>query len=244
MRLILNAGGMSGYPGGVSAVVAHFSECRRVALIPYAYVGDHAEAMRFTQDLFPEIPFVGVHTSDDPREVLSAADGIWVPGGNSFVLTDQLHARGLIDPVRRMAESGIPYAGSSAGANVAGPTICTTNDMPILRAPRALTSFGLVPFQINPHYLDADVMPPGFKGETRHRRIEEFLALNEVPVVGLREGSWLTVHGSHMRLDGGSSAVIFERDKPPTEAPPGSDLSWLLTVTPRFGTSTVAGLIL
>lgn len=244
MHLILNAGGIAAYPEGVSAVVAHFSGCRKVALIPYAYVGDHSEAVRFMQDLFPEIPFVGVHTPEDPREVLADADGIWVVGGNAFVLADQIHARDLIDPVRRMVASGIPYGGSSAGTNVAGPTICTTNDMPILRTPRSLTSFGLVPFQINPHYLDASAMPPGFKGESRQKRIEEFQALNDVAVVGLREGSWLTVHGTEMRLQGESSAVIFERGKPVTEASPGSDLSSLLTASPRFGVPTFTGLIL
>ncbi len=244
MHLILNAGGMSAYPDGVAAVVAHFSGCRKVALIPYAYVGDHSKVVTLMQNLFPEIPFVGVHTVADPRDVLSAADGIWVTGGNSFVLVDQLHARGLVDPVRRMVASGIPYGGSSAGANVAGPTICTTNDMPILRAPRSLTSFGLVPFQINPHYLDASAMPPGFKGESREKRIEEFQDLNDVAVVGLREGTWLTVDGSQMRLRGGSAAVVFERNKPAIEAAPGSDLSSLLKATPRFGIPTFGGLIL
>lgn len=244
LRLILNAGGIAAYPEGVRAVVEHFSGCRKVALIPYAYVGDHSEAVKFMQELVPGIPFVGVQNLADARDVLSDADGIWVVGGNSFLLADQLHARELIDPIRRMVEAGIPYGGSSAGAIVAGPTICTTNDMPILTTPRSLTSFGFVPFQINPHYLDPSAMPPGFKGESRQKRIDEFQALNDVAVVGLREGSWLTVHRSQMRLQGRSSAVIFERGEPPTEAPPGSDLSPLLTGTPRFGIPTFSGLML
>lgn len=244
MHLILNAGGIAAYPEGVRAVVEHFSGCRKVALIPYAYVGDHSEAVKFMQGLLPGIPFVGVHSLANPRDVLSDADGIWVVGGNSFVLADQLYARGLIQPVRRMVESGMPYGGSSAGAIVAGPTICTTNDMPILRTPRSLASFGLVPFQINPHYLDASERPPDFQGETRQRRIEEFQMLNDVTVVGLREGSWLTVHGSQMSLQGRSSAVIFERGKPPLEPQPGSDLSSLLTTNPSFGSPTISGLIL
>ena len=244
MHLILNAGGIAAYPEGVTAVVEHFSGCRKVALIPYAYVGDHSEAVKFMQELVPGIRFVGLNGVADARDVLLDADGIWVVGGNSFVLADQLHARGLIDPVRRMVEAGIPYGGSSAGAIVAGPTICTTNDMPILTTPRSLTSFGFVPFQINPHYLDPSAMPPGFKGESRQKRIEEFQALNDVAVAGLREGSWLTVHGSQVRLQGRSSAVIFERGKSANELSPGSDLSWLLTTTPQFGVPTVDGMIL
>lgn len=235
MNLILNAGGIAGYPEGIAAVRAHFAGCRRVALIPYAYVGDHSEVLRFMRDLIPEIPFVGLDAAPNPSAALSAADGIWVPGGNSFLLVDQLHARGLIDPVRRSVESGTPYGGSSAGAIVAGPTICTTNDMPIVLAPRSLIAFGLVPFQINPHYLAANTMPVGFRGETREKRIEEFQALNDVVVIGLREGSWLTVHGSRMELDGGAPAILFEPGRQPAEVSPGSDLSLLLAATPRFG---------
>lgn len=234
MDLILNAGGIAGYPEGIFAVQTHFAGCKRVALIPYAYVGDHTEALQFMRDLIPDIPFIAMDEGN-PSAVLSTADGIWVPGGNSFVLVNELHARDLIGQVRRSVESGIPYGGSSAGAIVAGPTICTTNDMPIVLAPRSLSGFGLVPFQINAHYLDANTMPPGFRGESREKRIEEFQALNDVVVIGLREGSWLTVHESRMQLDGGLAAVLFKRGRQPEEVPSGSDLSWLLAETPRFG---------
>jgi dipeptidase E len=106
---------------------------------------------------------------------------------------------------------------------------------------RSLDSFGLVPFQINPHYLDANAMPAGFRGDTREARIKEFLVVNDVPVVGLREGTWLIVNGLGMRLNGGSPAVIFERGKQPREVPPGSDVSSLLTVVPRFNVPVFDG---
>ncbi len=225
---------MAGHPEGVQAVISHFDGCKRVAFIPYAFVGDYDEALRTMKKLIPGIPFAGVHKGRHPLAALARSDGVWVMGGNSFVLADQIQAFNLIEPVREMVDSGIPYGGASAGANVAGPTICTTNDMPILRMPRSLDSFGLVPFQINPHYLDATAMPTGFRGETREARIKEFHAVNDVPVVGLREGTWLKVNGWVMRLDGGSPAVIFERGKEPRQVPPGSDLSSLLTAVPRF----------
>ncbi|MGH7869700.1 MAG: dipeptidase PepE [Candidatus Dormibacteraceae bacterium] len=232
-KIILHGGGMDGHPEGIPAIVNHFKGCQRVALIPYARA-NHDKALAFTRDLVPEVRFFGVHTMKDPRDAVANADGIWVMGGNSFSLVNQLHAYGLIEPVQRMVEQGIPYGGTSAGANVAGPTICTTNDMPIIRRLLSLDGFELVPFQINPHYLDANAKPADFCGHTREQRIAEFLEENDVPVLGLREGSWLTVNSAAMRLDGTLPAMLFERNKQPRELPAGSDLSTLLTVTPRF----------
>ena len=233
-RLILNAGGIGGHPEGIKPIVDHFAGCKRVAFVPYAYVGKPSDIIPAVSALLPGIPFVNIHAAPSPAEVLKSADGIWVSGGNSFMLADALHRHSLIDPVRAMVEAGIPYAGASAGANVAGPTICTTNDMPIRRMPRSLDAFGLVPFQINPHYLDANALPPDFRGETREQRLREFLGLNEVTVVGLREGTWLVVNRSAMHLAGSRGAMIFERGKEPREVPPGADLSGLLAASPRF----------
>jgi dipeptidase E len=233
MRRLLLYGGMRAQPEVLQSLIDHFKGCQQIALIPYACIGDYAAIQESFQALVPSLPFIGLHEHNDPRAVLAHADGIWVMGGNSFVLADRLHTLDLIEPVRRMVASGLPYAGASAGANVAGPTICTTNDMPILRHPRSLDGFGLVPFQINPHYLDDDA-PAGSRIETRAARIQEFLALNDVMVVGLRENSWLALQGPVLRLCGEVSAVIFARGRQPQEVSPGSDLSWLLSVVPHF----------
>jgi dipeptidase E len=242
-NLLLNSGGLAGHPEGVPAIVGHLKGCRRVAFIPYA-LADHDGSLALMKSPVPGVNFVSVHTAEDPASAIASADGIWVMGGNSFRLVDELHRRGLIGPVRAAVAGGIPYGGASAGANVAGPTICTTNDMPIRRHQTSLDSFELVPFQINPHYLDADALPPGFRGETREQRLAEFLEENDVPVIGLREGTWLTVRGSVMRLEGSRSAVLFERGKKPREMPAGSDLSHLLTVVPRFNMPQSRGISL
>lgn len=131
---------------------------------------------------------------------------------------------------------GVPYLGASAGSNLACPTIRTTNDMPIVEVP-SLAALGLIPFQLNPHYLDAD---PGstHQGETRQQRLAEFLEENDVPVLGLREGSWLAVSGRHAVLSGASTGRLFRRDAPAAEVPTGTDLSFLLQVTPHFDAGT------
>ena len=141
-------------------------------------------------------------------------------GGNSVVLADQVFAHGLLDPVKAMVERGVPYAGASAGANIAGPTVCTTNDMPILMNIRSLAGFNLVPFQINPHYLGASDMPAGFRGETRAARIKEFHQINDVPVIGLREGTWLSINGDVMTLKGTAPASFLSAARPKERSPP------------------------
>ena len=236
-NLILNAGGMSANSAGIAAMEAQYAGCKKVALITYGYIGDPATAVAAMRKAFPSVNFVPVGITD-AKKTLLGCDGIQVLGGNSFVLADQLYAHGLLDTVKQMVDAGVPYAGASAGANVAGPSVCTTNDMPILRNIRSLAGFGLVPFQINPHYLDPSAMPAGFRGETREDRIREFHAINDVPVIGLREGTWLKVQGNAMTLEGNAGAMIFERGKQPQEVAAGSDLSWMLLITPRFTVPT------
>ncbi|MGH3169786.1 MAG: dipeptidase PepE [Trebonia sp.] len=140
---------------------------------------------------------------------------MFIGGGNSFRLLAELQRLDLVDAVRERVQSGMPYLGSSAGTNMACPSLRTSNDMPIVE-PASFRALGLVPFQINPHYIDAD---PGSRhmGETRQERIAQFLEDNDVPVLGLREGGWLRVTGGTATVGGMAGGVLFTRDNPPRE---------------------------
>ncbi len=169
---------------------------------------------------------VGVHTFENPIAALEKTQGIFTGGGNSFVLVDSLYRFGLMDKLREVINTGTPYLGTSAGSNIAGPSIRTTNDMPIVYPP-SFDTLGIVPFSINPHYLDPDPTST-HKGETRETRIKEFHEFNASPVVGLREGSWIRVQNNETTLlGGGLSARIFEKGRDPYELPVGSSLGFL-----------------
>jgi dipeptidase E len=161
----------------------------------------------------------GIHTIRDAAGALRAAGVVAVGGGNTFHLLEALAHKGLIAPIRERVRAGTPYIGWSAGANVACPTIRTTNDMPIVEPP-TLDALGLVPFQINPHYTDARL--PNHSGETRADRLLEFVEVNaDVPVLALREGSILRVEGGVMTLLGPHPGLIFRKALDPEEVPPG-----------------------
>ena len=167
-----------------------------------------------------------VHAVADPQGAVQAARAIAVGGGNTFALLKRLYDLNLLEPIRAATLAGTPYMGWSAGANVAGPTIRTTNDMPIAEPP-SLTALGLVPFQINPHYTDAVI--PQHSGETRADRLLEFVEANPgVPVVGLREGSLLRVEGSRLTLVGERPARVFLQGREPYEVEPGGGLQTLM----------------
>jgi len=167
-----------------------------------------------------------IHRFPDAVKAVKDADAIVVGGGNTWHLLRNIHDLGLIEPIRQKVLAGTKYVGWSAGANVACPTIMTTNDMPIID-PLGFSAFNLVPFQINPHYLDAN--PAGHGGETREERIREFIAVNQnVYVVGLREGCMLRVHGPNMYMKGIHSLRLFRYNCEPREIPAGDDLSFLL----------------
>ena len=161
------------------------------------------------------------------RRALDTAEAVFVGGGNTFRLLKSLQDAALLEPLRQRARAGMPYLGASAGINIACPTIKTTNDMPIVQ-PSGFEALGLVPFQINPHYLDPD---PGSRhmGETREDRIREFLEENDLAVVGLREGAWLRVYGTTGRLEGAAAARVFRRGRAPEELPTGASLDSLLS---------------
>jgi dipeptidase E len=163
-----------------------------------------------------------IHREADVLRAVKRAEGLLVGGGNTFHLTHMLHASGIIPAVRRKVAEGCPYIGWSAGANVACPSLRTTNDMPIIE-PESFSTFGLVPFQINPHYLDTH--PQGHAGETRQMRIEEFLRLHPQGIVlGLREGTGLVLKGPSIRLIGNRTLRVFKSGKAPAETLPGEDI--------------------
>ncbi len=200
---------------------------RRLAFIPYAAVtmsyDDYTARVRAA---FTPLGHAveSVH-EDDPVGVLRQADAFVVGGGNTFRLLERLASLALLDRLRARVRDGVPYIGWSAGANLASPTIRTTNDMPIIQPP-SFAALGLVPFQINPHYTDLTV--PNHGGETRADRIMEFLALNPgVRVVGLREGSWLRRDGAVLTLQGPHRMALFEAGRERREVEPGSDLEFL-----------------
>ncbi|MER7084022.1 dipeptidase PepE [Saccharopolyspora kobensis] len=174
----------------------------------------------------------GIHRSADPVAAVRDAQAVFIGGGNTFRLLAALHRLGLVAALRDAVRGGTPYMGASAGTNMACPTLRTSNDMPIVQPP-SFEAIGLVPFQINPHYVDPD---PGstHMGETREQRIAEFLEDNDVPVLGVREGSWLRVRGERAELGGTTGARLFSRGVDPRDLAPGEDLTPLLSTEPHF----------
>jgi dipeptidase E len=166
------------------------------------------------------------HAADDPREAVAKADAIFIGGGNTFRLLKALQDLELIEPIRRRIQNGAPYIGSSAGSNVAGPTIKTTKDMPIVQ-PRSFDALGLVPFQISPHFQDPDPTSTHM-GETQEERILQFLEENETPVLGMREGAWVRIQNRSVTLRGSRGARIFRRGEEPVEAVTGDEISGLV----------------
>ena len=199
----------------------------RILFVPFALHNHDAYASRVRQRL-GSLGFEvdSLHAAADPREAVSVAQGIFVGGGNTFRLLNRLYELDLIDEIRARVESGIPYMGTSAGTNLACVTIKTTNDMPIVMPP-SLDALRLVPFNINPHFVEP---APGsvHMGETRETRIREFHEMNDPVVVGLREGAMLRIRGPHMMLLGEAGARLFEKGKTPTDVAPGADLDHLL----------------
>jgi len=200
---------------------------RRLAFVPFALRDGEAYTAKVRARFEKEgIEVQGLRPEGSEASVLDGAEAVFVGGGNTFRLLDTLQRTGLLDTLRRRARAGAPYLGASAGTNIAAPTIKTTNDMPIVQ-PASFTALELVPFQINPHYLDPDPSSRHM-GETREERLREFLEENDAVVVGLREGTWLRVEGRGATLGGRRGARIFRRGHEPQEAAPGAVLDALL----------------
>ena len=202
----------------------------RVIFVPFAVYDWRAYAGK-AQERFRDmgLALTSIHDLSNMGRAIAEAELIFVGGGNTFRLLKRLYDHDLLDPIRRRVEAGTPYIGSSAGAIVAGPTLKTTKDMPVVQPP-SFEALGLVPFQISPHYLDPDPSSTHM-GETQEERITQFLEENEAPVLGLREGSMLRVQGSAAVLKGPHTARIFRRGDKPVEVSPSSDLHALLETT-------------
>lgn len=205
----------------------HFEGIKEIIFIPYARPSgiSHDAYTEKVQEAFDKIDIKvkGLHSFDNPKEALSTAKGIFTGGGNTFLLVKKIYEEEVLQPLRNTILQGTPYLGTSAGSNICGVNIRTTNDMPIVYTP-SFDALGLLPFNINPHYLDPDVNSKHM-GETRETRIHEFHSQNNIPVVGLREGSWLEIKGDHISLRGELEARIFEQGKKPKEVPTGTELS-------------------
>jgi dipeptidase E len=199
------------------------ADIKRVLYVPYA-LSDHDKLAAMAQERFEKMGYAltSIHKSSNPVQAVNDTDAIFVGGGNTFRLLKALYDRALLGPIRERVAGGMPYMGASAGSNVAGPTIRTTNDMPIVE-PLSFDALGLVSFQINPHYIDADPTSTHM-GETREERLMQFLEENETPVVGLREAAMLRIEHGKTTLRGSSGARVFRRGASPEEAVPGAQL--------------------
>jgi dipeptidase E len=233
MRLLLISNSTlhgSGYldhcAGAIASCLA--ASVSRVLFVPYA-VADRDAYTAKARARFERMGFAldSVHDArDGAARAVEKAEAFFIGGGNSFRLLDALWRNDLVEPIRRRVLAGRPYIGSSAGSNVACPSIKTTNDMPIVQPP-SFSALNLVPFNINPHYQDA-IPGSTHMGETREERIAEFHEENARPVVGLREGAWLVVDDATVVLEGSSGARLFRRGQPPMEYASGSRLDFLL----------------
>lgn len=207
----------------------HFEHCKTILFLPFARPGgiSHEEYTEKVSLAFSKInkEVKGIHEFENLSTAITNAEGIFTGGGNTFLLVTQLYKNNIMTVLAETIKSGTPYLGTSAGSNICGLTMQTTNDMPIIYPPSFVT-LGLVPFNLNPHYLDPDIQSKHM-GETRETRINEFHAFNNTPVLGLREGSWLEVKGSSITLKGTLQARLFMPNQTPEEIESGTDLSYL-----------------
>ncbi len=205
-----------------------FKDVSEIIFVPYARPGGitHDAYTTKASAFFKTIGInvKGLHTFDDPIAAIQNAQGFFTGGGNTFLLVKTLHELGIMNALANAVSKGTPYLGASAGSNIAGVNMRTTNDMPIVYPP-SFDTMGLVPFNLNPHYLDP-IEGLQHNGETRETRIIEFLTQNDLPVVGLREGGWIRVIGDNITLQGNHSARIFQKDKEIFELPSGSPIKF------------------
>ena len=248
MRVLLGSGGFR-TPERIANLRrhlhAHFGDIDQVLFIAYA-LQDHDKYVQILSErgLNADRELLGIHRCPDPEAAVRSARAIYVGGGNTFRLLDALYRHNLLGAIRQRVQAGVPYVGISAGSNVAGPSIKTTNDMPIVQ-PASFAALGLVPFQINPHYyaganwvinpLTPSASPPEGRrvdliehlGETRDDRIREFHELNDTPVVGLWEAGVLVCDGATVMLHD-APARVFRKGQPAIDVEPGAELGALL----------------
>ena len=212
-----------------SEIKSFLASARRVLFFPFA-LHDRDAYTATARNRFCAMGYSleSAHQTAVAQKAVEETDAIFIGGGNTFRLLKALQDLDLVEAIRRKVSSGAPYIGSSAGSNVAGPTIKTTKDMPIVQ-PRSFDSLGLVPFQISPHYLDPDPNSTQM-GETQEERILQFLEENDTPVVGIREGAWLLCNDGTVTLKGQTGARIFHRGHAPVEVTAGTEISKLIEV--------------
>ncbi|MDB9723670.1 dipeptidase PepE [Polaribacter sp.] len=204
----------------------HLKEATTVTFIPFARPGGISYD-RYTETVrnsFAKINIkvIGIHTYKDMKDALLNSEAIFIGGGNTFELLNQLYQQQLLVHLKNMIENGIPYLGTSAGSNICGLNIKNTNDMPITYPP-SFDALGIIPFNINAHYLDP-LKGSKHMGETRETRIKEFHVFNETPVLGLREGSWISIEGDKISLKGKHTARLFNKNKEAVEVASGAVL--------------------
>jgi len=206
-----------------------FKGIKKLLFIPYARPSgiSYNEYTKIASEAFSKIGIqvTGIHQFECAKQAVENAEAIFTGGGNTFILVDILYKNQLITPIKNAVENGVLYLGTSAGSNICGVNMKTTNDMPIIYPPD-FNTLNLIPFNINPHYLDSDPSSK-HKGETRETRINEFHTYNDLPVIGLREGSWLAVNNKNIILKGNLNARFFQKGKVPIEIIPETDFSKL-----------------
>ena len=204
-----------------------FANVKTILFIPYARPGgiSYDEYTDIAKKAFAtiNIDVKGIHQFNSPKEAIQNAEAIFTGGGNTFELVNQLYKKNIIDDLKQVLENGTPYLGTSAGSNICGVNMKNTNDMPIVYPP-SFTTLGIIPFNINAHYLDP-IQGSTHMGETRETRIKEFHVFNKVPVLGLREGSWLQILGNVISLEGTHTARLFKQNLEAIELKKGS-LKW------------------
>jgi dipeptidase E len=207
----------------------HFQHCKTILFIPYARPGgiSHEEYTLKATQAFAKInkTLKGIHEFEDVSQAIQTAEGIFTGGGNTFLLVSQLYKNNIMKTLSDVVKAGTPYLGTSAGSNICGLSMQTTNDMPIVYPP-SFQTLGLIPFNLNPHYLDPDTQSKHM-GETRETRINEFHAFNNIPVLGLREGSWLDVKGESIALKGNLTARLFRNGQQAEEILSETELNFL-----------------
>ncbi|WOH38412.1 dipeptidase PepE [Thalassotalea fonticola] len=206
----------------------HLGEARELVFVPYAGVTvNYDQYTQMVQTALTDlnIKVIGLHTFTDQVAAINNAQAVAIGGGNTFHLLHQLYEHNLVEPLRAKTDKGMPYIGWSAGSNVAGSTIRTTNDMPIIQ-PKSFDALALIPVQLNPHYTDYN--PPGHNGETREQRLAEFMVLNPTThIAAIVEGTALKVTDNSMTLIGGAQGYLFLNGKKDIIAA-DADISFLL----------------
>ncbi len=207
----------------------HFKNCKNLLFIPYARPSgiSHEEYTQKTAQAFAKIDIniKGIHEFEDPAFAIKQAEGIFTGGGNTFLLVSQLYQHKIMTVLKETLENGTPYLGTSAGSNIGGLSMQTTNDMAIIYPP-SFQTLGLIPFNLNVHYLDKDTQSTHM-GESRETRINEFHQFNNFPVLGLKEGSWLEIKNNTIILKGGLTAKLFRKNREVIEIEPNSNLDFI-----------------